>query len=88
MDRRYFSIFTMISSKTAMKKVMKGAFLKLILNNLKNYMNFVIIYFLPERMKIVMKLERMKLESLQLSYIIKLNKIKSWIRFEKNSDSD
>ena len=71
-----------------MKKVMKGAFLKLIFNNLKNYMNFVIIYFLPERMKIVMKLERMKLESLQLSYIIKLNKIKSWIRSEKNSDSD
>ena len=55
MDRRYFSIFTMISSKSAMKKVMKDAFLKLIFNSLKNYMNFVIIYFLPERMKIVVE---------------------------------
>ena len=35
-----------------MKMVMRDVFLKLMLNVLKNYMNFTMIYhFLPERMK-------------------------------------
>ena len=41
-----------ISCKTIMKKVMKDIFLKLMFSILKNYMNFIMIYHLCQRMKI------------------------------------
>ena len=74
-----------------MKKVIKDIFVKLIFNILKINMTFTMIYtFCLKESKVK------KSESLQLIYMIKRNmytqkkyktSIKSWISFEKSSQS-
>ena len=69
--------------KTIMKKVMKDIFLKLMFKILKNYVNFVMIYYFYLKEKVEKLVANLHDKTEYVIHARNLKQALSWINFEK-----